>query len=62
VVVEDATFSPGEMQARGLARAVQDGVSLNHCKSLAYEWVRTVSSSRSVIDADPVLAAAPFRL
>lgn len=62
VLVEDATFSPGEMHARGLARARRAGAELNHCKGLAYEWVRTVEASRRLIDADPVLAAAPFRL
>jgi nicotinamidase-related amidase len=62
VVVDDACFSPGEMHARGLARAAQDGVEINHCKGVAYEWVATVEASRTVIDADPVLADAPFRL
>ncbi len=62
VVVDDACFSPGEMHARGLARAAQDGVEVNHTKGVAYEWVATVEASRTVIDADPVLAAAPFRL
>ena len=62
VIVDDATFSPGEMHARGLARAAQDGVEVNHAKGVAYEWVATVEASRRVIDADPVLADAPFRL
>ena len=62
VVVEDATFSPGEMHARGLARAGQDGVEVNHAKGVAYEWVATVDASREVIDADPALNAPPFRL
>ena len=62
VVAEDATFSPGEMHARGLARAVRDGAELDHCKGIAYEWVRTVEASRRVLDADPGLNPAPFRL
>ena len=61
VVVEDAVFSPGEMHERGLARMVSEGVELNHCKGLAYEWVRTLERSRAVLD-DPELGEAPFRL
>jgi nicotinamidase-related amidase len=61
VVVEDAVFSPGEMHARGLARMSAEGVELNHCKGLAYEWTRTVSKSRSVLH-DPEVGEAPFRL
>ena len=61
VVVEDAVFSPGEMHARGLARMTAEGVELNHCKGLAYEWTRTLARSRSVLDAAD-LGEAPFRL
>jgi nicotinamidase-related amidase len=61
VVVEDAVFSPGEMHRRGLERMVAEGVELNHCKGLAYEWTRTVENSRSVL-ADPEVGEPPFRL
>jgi nicotinamidase-related amidase len=61
IVVEDAVFSPGEMHARGLARMGAEGVELNHCKGLAYEWTRTVGESRSVLH-DPEVGEAPFRL
>jgi nicotinamidase-related amidase len=61
VVVEDAVFSPGEMHARGLARMSAEGVELNHCKGLAYEWTRTLGESRSVLQ-DPEVGEAPFRL
>jgi nicotinamidase-related amidase len=61
VVVEDAVFSPGEMQARGLARMSAEGVELNHCKGLAYEWTRTLGESRSVLH-NPEVGEAPFRL
>jgi nicotinamidase-related amidase len=61
VVVEDAVFSPGEMHARGLARMVSEGVELNHCKGLAYEWTRTVERSRSVLRA-PEVGEPPFRV
>ena len=56
IVVEDATFSAGEMQARGLTRLRDAGARLTHAKALAYEWVRTV-------DAVTVFPRpAPFRL
>jgi nicotinamidase-related amidase len=45
LVVEDATSSPGEFHARGLARLRDAGVTLTHCKALAYEWVRTVEAA-----------------
>jgi nicotinamidase-related amidase len=61
VVVEDAVFSPGEMHERGLARMVSEGVELNHCKGLAYEWARTLERSRAVLE-DPETGEAPFRL
>ena len=61
VVVEDAVYSPGEMHARGLTRMRAEGVELNHCKGLAYEWARTLERARAVLEA-PGLGAAPFRL
>jgi nicotinamidase-related amidase len=56
IAVEDALFSPGEMHARGLVRLRDAGVSLTHCKALAYEWIRTVER------ADVLPRPAPFRL
>jgi nicotinamidase-related amidase len=61
VVVEDAVFSPGEMHERGLARMVAEGVELNHCKGLAYEWTRTLERARSVLQSLEV-GDPPFRL
>ena len=61
VVVEDAVFSPGEMHARGLARMAAEGIEMNHCKGLAYEWTRTLERSRSVLEA-PDAGEPPFRL
>ena len=61
VVVEDAVWSPGEMHDRGLARMTAEGVELNHCKGLAYEWVRSVDQARSVLHA-PEVGEPPFRL
>ena len=61
VVVEDATFSPGEMHERGLARLAGEGVGRNHAKGVAYEWLRTVEAARTVL-RDPSLPPAPFPL
>jgi len=61
VVVEDATFSPGEMHERGLARATSEGVMLNHAKGVTYEWLRTVDDAHAVL-GDPSLPSPPFRL
>jgi nicotinamidase-related amidase len=62
VLVADAVFSPGEMHARGLARATAAGVELNHVKGVAYEWLRELETARSVIDGSPELSDAPVRL
>jgi nicotinamidase-related amidase len=56
IAVEDATFSPGEMHERGLARLRDAGVRLTHCKALGYEWARTAERSSAL------LRPAPFRL
>jgi nicotinamidase-related amidase len=61
VVVEDATFSPGEMHERGLARITADGIARNHAKGVTYEWLRTVDDAHVVL-GDPALPAPPFRL
>jgi nicotinamidase-related amidase len=60
IVVEDATFSPGEMHARGLTRLRDAGARLTHAKGLAYEWVRTVERGAAVLSSG-VLGPAPFR-
>jgi nicotinamidase-related amidase len=61
IAVEDATFSPGEMHDRGLTRMRDAGVSLTHCKALAYEWARTVERSTALLSSG-IIGPAPFRL
>jgi nicotinamidase-related amidase len=61
VVVEDATFSPGEMHERGLARLASEGIARNHAKGVTYEWLRTVEDAHAVL-GDPTLPSPPFRL
>ena len=61
VVVEDATFSPGEMHERGLARLAAEGIAGNHAKGVTYGWLRTVDDAHEVL-RDPALPPPPFRL
>jgi nicotinamidase-related amidase len=61
VVVDDATFSPGEMHARGLQRLASAGVARNHAKGVTYEWLGTVDDAHRLF-GDPGLPVAPFRL
>jgi nicotinamidase-related amidase len=61
VVVDDATFSPGEMHSRGLARLASAGVARNHAKGVTYEWLRSVDDAHAVLSG-PGLPAPPFRL
>jgi nicotinamidase-related amidase len=61
VVVEDATFSPGEMHARGLERLASAGVARNHAKGVTYEWLRSVDDAHAVLRA-PDLQQPPFSL
>jgi nicotinamidase-related amidase len=61
VVVDDATFSPGEMHGRGLDRLASAGIARNHAKGVTYEWLRTVDDARAVL-RDPGLPAPPFPL
>lgn len=61
VVVDDATFSPGEMHGRGLDRLASAGIARNHAKGVTYEWLRTVDDARAVL-GDPGLPTPPFRL
>lgn len=61
VVVDDATFSPGEMHERGLDRLAAAGIARNHAKGVTYEWLRTVEQAHAVL-GDPALPDPPFRL
>ena len=61
VVVDDATFSPGEMHGRGLDRLASAGIARNHAKGVTYEWLRTVEDAHAVL-GDPGLPTPPFQL
>ena len=47
IVLEDAVASPGKSHQYGLARMRSADVLLSNVKSLFYEWLRTVESSRN---------------
>ena len=61
VVVVDATFSPGEMHARGLERVASAGIGHNHAKGVTYEWLRSVEDAHAVLGGAG-LPEPPFRL
>jgi nicotinamidase-related amidase len=61
VVVADATFSPGEMHARGLDRLSAAGIPCNHAKGVTYEWLGSVQQAHAVL-GDAGLPTPPFRL
>jgi nicotinamidase-related amidase len=59
VVVDDATYSPCDMHARGLARIERAGVSRNHTKGITYEWLNTVEQAHA-LSADRSLPSRPY--
>ena len=59
VVVDDATFSPGEMHEAGLRRIAAAGGELLHAKGVYYEWVRTLEAARAFERDHPDLAEPP---
>jgi nicotinamidase-related amidase len=61
VAVVDATFSPGEMHARGLDRLAVAGIARNHAKGVTYEWLRSVQDAHDVL-GEPGLPPPPFPL
>lgn len=61
VVVDDATFSPGEMHARGLDRLASAGIGRNHAKGVTYEWLRSVEDAHAVLGGGG-LPSPPFHL
>lgn len=57
VVISDATCSPGESHAAGLARLRDAGVLITDTKELFYEWMRTVERARRCALENPSLKA-----
>jgi nicotinamidase-related amidase len=59
VVVSDATFSPGDMQERGLDQLRDAGIAVRHAKGVYYDWVRTLATARAFEAEHPDLASPP---
>ena len=59
VVVEDATYAPGQMHAAGLRRIAAAGGDVVHAKGVYYEWVRTLDTARAFERDYPELRNPP---
>ncbi len=59
VVVQDAVFSPFGAHEAGLARLRDLGTELLSCKSVYYDWVRTLAAARAFQRDHPDLAHPP---
>jgi nicotinamidase-related amidase len=58
-VAEDASYSPFGAHAPGVARLRDLGVELMRCKSVYYDWVRTLDAARAFERDNPQLAEPP---
>jgi nicotinamidase-related amidase len=59
VAAADAVYSPAGAQAYGLARLLDLGVELVHCKGIYFDWVRTLDDAMSFEREHPDLAEPP---
>ncbi|HEX7994791.1 MAG TPA: isochorismatase family protein [Streptosporangiaceae bacterium] len=59
IVTEDAVFSPFGAHAPGLDRLRGLGFELLRCKSIYYDWLRTLEAARAFQDAHPDLSQPP---
>ena len=59
IVVDDATYAPGDMHGAGLRRVAAAGAEVVHAKGVYYEWIRTLEAARAFQDARPDLAEPP---
>ena len=59
VVIDDATYAPGDMHAAGLRRLTAAGAEIVHAKGVYYEWVRTLPAAREFERHHPELAEPP---
>jgi nicotinamidase-related amidase len=55
VVISDATCSPGDSHAAGLARLREAGILITDTKGLFYEWMRTLERARKFGRENPSL-------
>jgi nicotinamidase-related amidase len=59
VIVEDAVYSPFGAHLPGIARLRDLGFELMHCKSVYYDWIRTLPAARAFQEHNPELANPP---
>jgi nicotinamidase-related amidase len=59
VVVEDAVYSPFGAHRPGIARLRDLGFELVRCKSVYYDWIRTLPAARAFQQHHPELADPP---
>ena len=59
VVAEDAVYSPCGAHAPGIARLRDLGFELMRCKSVYYDWIRTLYAARTFQRDHPELASPP---
>ena len=59
VVTEDAVYSPFDAHVPGLARLRDLGIELLRCKSVYYDWIRTLEAARAFQHTHPELADPP---
>src|SRR5215475_4819985 len=58
-VAEDAVYSPFGAHVPGLARLRDLGIEMLHCKSIYYDWIRTLDAARGFESQHPDLADPP---
>jgi nicotinamidase-related amidase len=59
VIVEDAVYSPFGAHLPGIARLRDFGFELLRCKSVYYDWIRTLPAARAFQEHNPDLAHPP---
>jgi hypothetical protein len=59
VIVEDAVYSPFGAHLPGIARLRDLGFELMRCKSVYYDWIRTLPAARAFQEHNPELANPP---
>jgi nicotinamidase-related amidase len=59
VIAEDAVYSPFGAHLPGMARLRDLGFELMRCKSIYYDWIRTLPAARTFQEHHPDLADPP---
>jgi Isochorismatase family len=59
VIAEDAVYSPFRAHVPGITRLRDLRFELMHCKSVYYDWIRTLPAARAFQEHHPELANPP---